>query len=50
MPKTILKSAEEIALMLTLRKARTPAGKVVQAKVLAAVEIEIMCADICRNR
>jgi hypothetical protein len=50
MPKTILKTANEIAMMMMMKPARTPAGKRVQAKVLAAVEIEIMCDAIVKGR
>ena len=39
MPNAIKKSNAEIALLLTLRPARTPRGQQVQAAVLARVEI-----------
>ncbi len=41
MPKQILKSNEEIAMILMLRPARTAEGKRVQAAVLARVEARI---------
>ena len=39
MPASILKPAHEVALLLTLKPARTEAGRKVQAAVLARVEI-----------
>lgn len=45
MPNEIKKSLPEIALMLTMRKARTEAGRKVQAAVLARVEIAMMIAE-----
>lgn len=39
MPASILKSSHEVALLLTLKPARTEAGRKVQAAVLARVEI-----------
>jgi hypothetical protein len=51
MPKSILKSNEEIYMMLTLpaqfggRPAKTAAGKKVQASIAARVEIAMMIAS-----
>lgn len=39
MPKSILKPLHEVALLLTLKPGRTPAGKALSAVVLARVEI-----------
>lgn len=39
MPKSILKPLDHVALLLTLKPARTAAGKKVHAAVLARVEI-----------
>lgn len=41
MPASILKSNAEIAVLLLTRPARTPAGKRVQAALLARVELAI---------
>jgi hypothetical protein len=38
MPKSILKPLDQIALLLTLKPARTDRGREVQARVLARVE------------
>ena len=41
MPKSILKSNQEIALLLMMRPARKPEGKRVHAALLARIEIAI---------
>lgn len=41
MPKAVLKSNQEIAVLLMMKPARTAAGRIVQATVLARVEIAI---------
>lgn len=45
MPAAFRKSLDEVALMMTLRHSRTPAGKAVQARVLARVEADIARRD-----
>lgn len=45
MPKAILKSSEEIALLLTLRAAKTAEGRKVAAKVLARIELAMAEAE-----
>lgn len=45
MPKQILKSNEEIAMLMLTRKSKTDAGKRVQAAVLARVEIALAIAE-----
>lgn len=45
MPSRILKPAHEVALLLTLKRAKTAEGQRVQAAVLARVEIAMMIAE-----
>jgi hypothetical protein len=49
MPKSILKSNQEVAMMMLLRKSKTEAGKRVQAAVLARVEITIAIEEALRS-
>ena len=48
MPKAILKSNEEVALLLMMRPARTDAGKRVQQTVLFRIETLMAIADLSK--
>jgi hypothetical protein len=45
MPSSIKKSPQEIALLLTLKPARTPAGAKVQAACLFRVEVSMWISE-----
>ncbi len=49
MPKSILKSNEEIAMLLMTRAAKSAEGKRVAAKVLARIELAIAEAELARD-
>jgi hypothetical protein len=44
MPKSILKPAHEVALLLTLKPSKTAEGQKIQAHVLARIEITMWIA------
>jgi hypothetical protein len=48
MPKAILKSNEEVALLLMMRPARTDAGRRVQQTVLFRIETLIAMAELSK--
>ncbi len=49
MPKSILKSNEEVAMLLMTRAAKSAAGKRVAATVLARIELAIAEAELARE-
>lgn len=49
MPTAILKPDHEVALLLTMRPARTDRGKAIQAIVLFRVELSMWIADALKG-